>query len=131
MAYLFTTFNAFQGVFIFVFHCALQKKVRWQRSPWAHSGLLGEGGREEGAKALLVHHPLSVEHLHLVRVRWGYSARSKEDSGKKTTQGHSSEWQYRADSAMGALVALLDSEAQPWMTEVGATVLRFLPSSSF
>lgn len=28
MAYLFTTFNAFQGVFIFVFHCALQKKVR-------------------------------------------------------------------------------------------------------
>jgi hypothetical protein len=31
MAYLFTTFNAFQGVFIFVFHCALQKKVRlWQ-----------------------------------------------------------------------------------------------------
>ena len=27
MAYLFTTFNAFQGVFIFVFHCALQKKV--------------------------------------------------------------------------------------------------------
>ena len=34
MAYLFTTFNAFQGVFIFVFHCALQKKVR-----------SGEGGK--------------------------------------------------------------------------------------
>ncbi|KAG7246885.1 hypothetical protein CRUP_024112 [Coryphaenoides rupestris] len=28
MAYLFTTFNAFQGIFIFIFHCALQKKVR-------------------------------------------------------------------------------------------------------
>nr|AAD05309.1 latrophilin 2 splice variant babae [Bos taurus] len=28
MAYLFTIFNAFQGVFIFIFHCALQKKVR-------------------------------------------------------------------------------------------------------
>ena len=28
MAYLFTTFNAFQGMFIFIFHCALQKKVR-------------------------------------------------------------------------------------------------------
>lgn len=27
MAYLFTIFNAFQGVFIFIFHCALQKKV--------------------------------------------------------------------------------------------------------
>lgn len=27
MAYLFTTFNAFQGMFIFIFHCALQKKV--------------------------------------------------------------------------------------------------------
>lgn len=33
MAYLFTTFNAFQGVFIFVFHCALQKKVRSGRRP--------------------------------------------------------------------------------------------------
>lgn len=33
MAYLFTTFNAFQGVFIFVFHCALQKKVRSERGP--------------------------------------------------------------------------------------------------
>jgi hypothetical protein len=31
MAYLFTTFNAFQGVFIFVFHCALQKKVRVEK----------------------------------------------------------------------------------------------------
>uniref|UniRef100_A0A4W3KHR8 Adhesion G protein-coupled receptor L1 n=1 Tax=Callorhinchus milii TaxID=7868 RepID=A0A4W3KHR8_CALMI len=27
MAYLFTTFNAFQGMFIFIFHCALQKKL--------------------------------------------------------------------------------------------------------
>ncbi|KAF3819691.1 hypothetical protein GH733_015200 [Mirounga leonina] len=27
MAYLFTIFNAFQGVFIFIFHCALQKKI--------------------------------------------------------------------------------------------------------
>lgn len=32
MAYLFTTFNAFQGVFIFVFHCALQKKVRSEKA---------------------------------------------------------------------------------------------------
>lgn len=30
MAYLFTTFNAFQGMFIFIFHCALQKKVTVQ-----------------------------------------------------------------------------------------------------
>lgn len=30
MAYLFTTFNAFQGMFIFIFHCALQKKVMIQ-----------------------------------------------------------------------------------------------------
>ncbi|XP_072129411.1 adhesion G protein-coupled receptor L2 isoform X11 [Mobula birostris] len=28
MAYLFTIFNTFQGMFIFIFHCALQKKVR-------------------------------------------------------------------------------------------------------
>ncbi|XP_041841716.1 adhesion G protein-coupled receptor L3-like isoform X11 [Melanotaenia boesemani] len=28
MAYLFTIFNSFQGMFIFIFHCVLQKKVR-------------------------------------------------------------------------------------------------------
>ncbi|XP_030063036.1 adhesion G protein-coupled receptor L2 isoform X4 [Microcaecilia unicolor] len=32
MAYLFTVFNAFQGMFIFIFHCALQKKVRKEYS---------------------------------------------------------------------------------------------------
>ncbi|XP_078416819.1 adhesion G protein-coupled receptor L2 isoform X2 [Cetorhinus maximus] len=32
MAYLFTIFNAFQGMFIFLFHCALQKKVRKEYS---------------------------------------------------------------------------------------------------
>lgn len=28
MAYLFTIFNSLQGMFIFIFHCVLQKKVR-------------------------------------------------------------------------------------------------------
>ncbi|XP_043929352.1 adhesion G protein-coupled receptor L2 isoform X6 [Protopterus annectens] len=32
MAYLFTVFNAFQGMFIFIFHCVLQKKVRKEYS---------------------------------------------------------------------------------------------------
>lgn len=32
MAYLFTIFNSLQGMFIFIFHCVLQKKVR-PRSP--------------------------------------------------------------------------------------------------
>ncbi|XP_033936852.1 adhesion G protein-coupled receptor L2 isoform X5 [Pseudochaenichthys georgianus] len=32
MAYLFTIFNSFQGMFIFVFHCLLQKKVRKEYS---------------------------------------------------------------------------------------------------
>ncbi|XP_076122860.1 adhesion G protein-coupled receptor L1 [Alosa pseudoharengus] len=32
MAYLFTTFNAVQGMFIFIFHCALQKKVHKEYS---------------------------------------------------------------------------------------------------
>nr|XP_020452354.1 adhesion G protein-coupled receptor L2 isoform X14 [Monopterus albus] len=32
MAYLFTIFNAFQGLFIFIFHCLLQKKVRKEYS---------------------------------------------------------------------------------------------------
>ena len=30
MAYLFTIFNSLQGMFIFIFHCVLQKKVRIQ-----------------------------------------------------------------------------------------------------
>lgn len=29
MAYLFTIFNSLQGMFIFIFHCVLQKKVRF------------------------------------------------------------------------------------------------------
>lgn len=28
MAYLFTIFNSLQGMFIFIFHCILQKKVQ-------------------------------------------------------------------------------------------------------
>lgn len=32
MAYLFTIFNSLQGMFIFIFHCVLQKKV-WTHSP--------------------------------------------------------------------------------------------------
>lgn len=31
MTYLFTVFNAFQGMFIFIFHCALQKKVSYKK----------------------------------------------------------------------------------------------------
>merc|ERR1719354_736609 len=32
MAYLFTIFNTLQGMFIFIFHCLLQKKVRKEYS---------------------------------------------------------------------------------------------------
>lgn len=35
MAYLFTIFNSLQGMFIFIFHCVLQKKV-WTRSSGKH-----------------------------------------------------------------------------------------------
>ncbi|XP_006003473.1 adhesion G protein-coupled receptor L2 isoform X2 [Latimeria chalumnae] len=42
MAYLFTIFNAFQGMFIFIFHCALQKKVRKEYSKcFRHSHCCG------------------------------------------------------------------------------------------
>lgn len=46
MAYLFTIFNAFQGMFIFVFHCLLQKKVGFttsgsaQQNGWQAFGAL-------------------------------------------------------------------------------------------
>ena len=60
MAYLFTTFNAFQGVFIFVFHCALQKKVRSREgtrclpsvvgpvSAWREAQAHSQGGFRQG-----------------------------------------------------------------------------------
>lgn len=47
MAYLFTIFNSLQGMFIFIFHCILQKKVRhkarqklpvWQTHTNTHRG---------------------------------------------------------------------------------------------
>ncbi|GCB72930.1 hypothetical protein scyTo_0006540 [Scyliorhinus torazame] len=42
MAYLFTIFNSFQGMFIFLFHCALQKKVRKEYSKcFRHSQCCG------------------------------------------------------------------------------------------
>ncbi|XP_072430906.1 adhesion G protein-coupled receptor L2 isoform X9 [Chiloscyllium punctatum] len=55
MAYLFTIFNAFQGMFIFLFHCALQKKVRKEYSKcFRHSqccsGLTGDSSHSS-AKA--------------------------------------------------------------------------------
>ncbi|XP_048457512.1 adhesion G protein-coupled receptor L2 [Rhincodon typus] len=55
MAYLFTIFNAFQGMFIFLFHCALQKKVRKEYSKcFRHSqccsGLTGDSSHNS-AKA--------------------------------------------------------------------------------
>uniref|UniRef100_UPI00358FA976 adhesion G protein-coupled receptor L2-like n=1 Tax=Myxine glutinosa TaxID=7769 RepID=UPI00358FA976 len=33
MSYLFTIFNSFQGMFIYIFHCALQKKVHMYNPP--------------------------------------------------------------------------------------------------
>ena len=43
MAYLFTIFNAFQGMFIFIFHCLLQKKVNraFGSIVWGAKGLVG------------------------------------------------------------------------------------------
>lgn len=51
MAYLFTTFNAFQGVFIFVFHCALQKKVRSGKGSKCLPSAVGPGSAVRGAQA--------------------------------------------------------------------------------
>jgi len=45
MAYLFTIFNSLQGMFIFIFHCVLQKKASGQfllvtdPPPWPESEL--------------------------------------------------------------------------------------------
>uniref|UniRef100_H2YA38 Adhesion G protein-coupled receptor L3 n=1 Tax=Ciona savignyi TaxID=51511 RepID=H2YA38_CIOSA len=47
MAYLFCVFNAFQGLFIFVFHCLLQKKVRNEYSRcFRHGTCCGKGSSE-------------------------------------------------------------------------------------
>lgn len=42
MAYLFTIFNSLQGMFIFIFHCILQKKVR---TPTRQKDRKAEGNR--------------------------------------------------------------------------------------
>ncbi|XP_078448807.1 adhesion G protein-coupled receptor L2-like isoform X2 [Lampetra planeri] len=47
MAYLFTIFNSFQGMFIFIFHCALQKKVRKEYSKCLrHAECCGSWGND-------------------------------------------------------------------------------------
>ncbi|XP_035392466.1 adhesion G protein-coupled receptor L2-like isoform X4 [Electrophorus electricus] len=53
MAYLFTTFNTLQGMFIFIFHCLLQKKVRKEyikcfRQSQCCGGLPSEGTHSAG-----------------------------------------------------------------------------------
>ncbi len=41
MAYLFTIFNSLQGMFIFIFHCILQKKVIHTHSHKGDSSIIG------------------------------------------------------------------------------------------
>lgn len=44
MAYLFTIFNSLQGMFIFIFHCVLQKKVQSSTSNALHGVPVGRSG---------------------------------------------------------------------------------------
>ncbi|XP_041752240.1 adhesion G protein-coupled receptor L2 isoform X3 [Coregonus clupeaformis] len=49
MAYLFTIFNTLQGMFIFIFHCLLQKKVRKEYSKCFHQSQCCGGLPSEGS----------------------------------------------------------------------------------
>ncbi|XP_043072934.1 adhesion G protein-coupled receptor L2-like isoform X6 [Puntigrus tetrazona] len=49
MAYLFTVFNTLQGMFIFIFHCLLQKKVRKEYSKCLRQSQCCSGLPSEGA----------------------------------------------------------------------------------
>lgn len=63
MAYLFTIFNSLQGMFIFIFHCVLQKKVQSLISNVLHCVPVGRSGsrlsppqvRKEYGKCLRTH----------------------------------------------------------------------------
>uniref|UniRef100_A0A667GVZ7 Adhesion G protein-coupled receptor L2 n=1 Tax=Lynx canadensis TaxID=61383 RepID=A0A667GVZ7_LYNCA len=83
MAYLFTIFNAFQGVFIFIFHCALQKKVRKEYGKcFRHSYCCGGLPTESPHSSVKASTPEPALATPLSRIRrmWNDTVRKQSES---------------------------------------------------
>uniref|UniRef100_A0A3P8VU71 Adhesion G protein-coupled receptor L2-like n=1 Tax=Cynoglossus semilaevis TaxID=244447 RepID=A0A3P8VU71_CYNSE len=86
MAYLFTIFNTLQGMFIFIFHCLLQKKVRKEYSKCFHQsqccGALPSEGSHSSAKAATSRSTARYTSATQSRIRrmWNDTVRKQSES---------------------------------------------------
>uniref|UniRef100_A0A8C5HDY9 Adhesion G protein-coupled receptor L2a n=1 Tax=Gouania willdenowi TaxID=441366 RepID=A0A8C5HDY9_GOUWI len=124
MAYLFTIFNTFQGMFIFIFHCLLQKKVRKEyskcfRHTYCCGGLPTESSHgsaktsttRTSARYSSVH-PCMQLIIYRIRRMWNDTVRKQSESSfisgdinstSTLNQGHSLTHAVRDTSAMDTL----------------------------
>ncbi|RVE61761.1 hypothetical protein OJAV_G00175760 [Oryzias javanicus] len=86
MAYLFTIFNTLQGMFIFIFHCLLQKKVRKEYSKCFRQshccGALPSEGSHSSAKAATSRSTARYSSATQSRIRrmWNDTVRKQSES---------------------------------------------------
>uniref|UniRef100_A0A3Q2QNU5 Adhesion G protein-coupled receptor L2-like n=1 Tax=Fundulus heteroclitus TaxID=8078 RepID=A0A3Q2QNU5_FUNHE len=86
MAYLFTIFNTLQGMFIFIFHCLLQKKVRKEYSKCFHQsqccGALPSESSHSSAKAATSRSTARYSSATQSRIRrmWNDTVRKQSES---------------------------------------------------
>uniref|UniRef100_A0A1A8K642 Latrophilin 2 n=1 Tax=Nothobranchius kuhntae TaxID=321403 RepID=A0A1A8K642_NOTKU len=86
MAYLFTIFNTLQGMFIFIFHCLLQKKVRKEYSKCFHQsqccGALPSESSHSSAKAATSRSTARYSSATQSRIRrmWNDTVRKQTES---------------------------------------------------
>ncbi|XP_013884369.1 adhesion G protein-coupled receptor L2b.1 isoform X7 [Austrofundulus limnaeus] len=86
MAYLFTIFNTLQGMFIFIFHCLLQKKVRKEYSKCFHQsqccGALPSESSHSSAKASTSRSTARYSSATQSRIRrmWNDTVRKQSES---------------------------------------------------
>ncbi|XP_036067390.1 adhesion G protein-coupled receptor L2 isoform X15 [Oryzias melastigma] len=119
MAYLFTIFNTFQGMFIFIFHCLLQKKVRKEysksfRHTYCCGGLTATESSHGSAKTSATRTSARYSSGTQSRIRrmWNDTVRKQSESSfisgdinstSTLNQGHSLNNAVRDTSAMDTL----------------------------
>uniref|UniRef100_A0A3P9I393 Adhesion G protein-coupled receptor L2a n=1 Tax=Oryzias latipes TaxID=8090 RepID=A0A3P9I393_ORYLA len=119
MAYLFTIFNTFQGMFIFIFHCLLQKKVRKEysksfRHTYCCGGLTATESSHGSAKTSATRTSARYSSGTQSRIRrmWNDTVRKQSESSfisgdinstSTLNQGHSMNNAVRDTSAMDTL----------------------------
>uniref|UniRef100_A0A8C9SZQ9 Adhesion G protein-coupled receptor L2 n=1 Tax=Scleropages formosus TaxID=113540 RepID=A0A8C9SZQ9_SCLFO len=94
MAYLFTIFNTLQGMFIFIFHCLLQKKVRKEyskclRQSYCCGGLPAESSHSS-AKTSTSRTSTRYSSQSRIRRMWNDTVRKQSESSFMSTDINSS-----------------------------------------